>query len=107
MNMPYFKSPALFGGSIFPQPGGFLPGGQHASHGCCEDRPHYHEFCPSCCQPAHACCCSPRRCRKQSKELLVEGTAVAQKQTGKLTEADLRSAQHVLGTVLLMQSDGE
>ena len=104
MNMPYFKSPALFGGSIFPQPGGFFPGGPHPSRARgCEERPHYHEFCPSSCRPAHACCCSPRRCRKESKELLVEGTAVAQNQPGKLTEADLAIAQHVIGTARLMQ----
>ena len=103
MNMPYFKSPALFGGSIFPQPAGFFPGGHHSSHECgCEERPHYHEFCPSCCQPAHACCCSSRRCRKEAKELLVEGTAVGRGQPGKLTGADLAIATHVIGTVRLM-----
>jgi len=101
--MPYFQAPGLFAGPIVPQPAGCFPGGHHPPHECgCEERPHYHEFCPSCCQPAHACCCSPRRCRKEAKELLVEGKAVAGDQAGKLAVADLAVAQHVLGTVRLM-----
>ena len=105
MNAPYFNSPALFAGPILPQPAGFFRGGPHPSRECgCDDRPHYHEVCPSCCQPAHACRCGPRRCRKEAKELLVEGTALGRDKTGGLTGADLATAQHVLGTVLLMQS---
>ena len=103
MNTPYFKSPALFAGPILPQPVGLFGGGRHSSRECgCDEGPHYHEFCPSCCQPAHACCCGSRRCRKEAKELLVEGTAVGRDQTGKLTGADLAIATHVISTVRLM-----
>jgi hypothetical protein len=45
--------------------------------------PHYHSFCPRCCHPASACCCSVPQCRKEAKEVVVvpEVKAAADKST--------------------------
>lgn len=95
MKTAYFASPGMFANPILRQ-----PDFSHASHhhDCgCHKRPHYHECCPDCGRPADACCCGSRRCRKEAKELLVEGAVIGRKLVG----VDLATARQVLSTVRL------
>ena len=91
MNMAYLTSP-----------GASSPAWQSQDCGC-EENPRYHEFCNSCCRPAHACCCGSRRCRKESKDLLLEGTAVSGREglSKALPGTDATKAQQLLDTVRL------
>ncbi len=101
MNTAYFTSPGMFANPVFT-PSGFPPFGHH--HGCgCHKGPHYHDCCPDCGRPSHACCCGSRHCRKEAKELLVEGKVAGRKLVG----ADLATAKHVLTTVHLMQGTAQ
>ena len=106
MKPAYVPSPGFFG-NPFVMPPAFPPMAPPPSEcGCgCDKTPHYHAAGADCCHPAPECCCGDRRCRKEAKELLVEGRTAAKEVIGKLNPDVAEKAKQTVRFFNLMNGN--